>query len=71
MADDGGKVELEDDNENSKHDHEGELNVENGSFEADLDEQYDFGDTENYWSTARKPTNGTIPENILEFLYPL
>ncbi|XP_053983869.1 cilia- and flagella-associated protein 44 [Hylaeus volcanicus] len=66
MAEDGGKVELKnDDTEGSINENENE----NENFEINDDHELNVGYIEEYSYIARKPENGTVPQNILEFFH--
>lgn len=64
---DGGKIEFETDEES--YEYEGEYE---GIEDSEISEaqELDWEYSAEYSSIARKPEDGTVSENILEFLYP-
>ena len=66
---DGGKIEFETDEESYEYEGEGEGE---GTEDSEISEtqELDWEYSAEYSSIARKPEDGTVFENILEFLYP-
>lgn len=63
---DGGKIEFGSDENSYEYDDE----EEKDSYEIDEEEELISEYGEEYSSIAKKSEYGTVPQNILEFLYP-